>query len=47
MLVYFQGGKAEPAGAKTVFRPGDKLTVFGDYVTISRVFNARERFSDQ
>ena len=47
MLVEPQGGKAEPAGAGTVFKAGDKLTVFGDYATISRVFHARERFSEQ
>ena len=47
MLVESAGEKAEPAGAGTVFQPGDKLTVFGDYATISRVFHARERFSEQ
>ena len=47
MLVEPKGGKAEPAGAHTVFQPGDKLTVFGDYAAISRVFCARERFSEQ
>ena len=47
MLVETDGSKAQPAYAQTVFRPGDKLTVFGDYATISRVFHARERFSDQ
>ena len=47
MLVEPQGGKAQPANARTVFYPGDKLTVFGNYATISRVFRARERFSDQ
>ena len=47
MLVETDGSKAQPAYAQTVFRPGDKLTVFGDYATISRVFHARERFSEQ
>ena len=47
MLVETDGRKAEPATARTVFHPGDKLTVFGDYGTICRVFHARERFSDQ
>ena len=47
MLVESGSGKAEPATAHTVFRPGDKLTVFGNYATVSRVFNARERFSEQ
>ena len=47
MLVEPKGGKAEPAGADTVFQPEDKLTVFGNYAAISRVFHARERFSEQ
>ena len=47
MLVEPNGRNAEPATAQTVFHPGDKLTVFGDYRTISRVFHARERFNDQ
>lgn len=47
MLVESQGNKPEPANADTVFLPGDKLTVFGDYATVSRVFQARERFSEQ
>ena len=47
MLVEHVGHKAEPASADTVFLPGDKLTVFGDYATISQVFHAKERFSEQ
>ncbi len=47
MLIEPAGGKAEPATAQTVFRAGDKLTVFGDYATVRRVFHARERFSEQ
>ena len=47
MLLEPQNGKAAPATAHTVFQPGDKLTGFGDYGTISRVFQAKERFSDQ
>lgn len=47
MLVEPKGGKAEPAGADTVFQTEDKLTVFGDYAAISRAFRARERFSEQ
>lgn len=46
MLVERPGQKAEPAGADTVFSVGDKLTVFGDYNTISTAFHAREHFSD-
>lgn len=32
--------------AKTVFHPGDWITVCGDYRQICKVFQARERFSD-
>ena len=46
MLIEPKGAKPEPATANTVFQPGDKLTVFGDYTTISKVFHARERFSE-
>ena len=46
MLVESPGKKAVPAGADTVFREGDKLTVFGDYAAICRTFHARERFSE-
>ena len=47
MLVESAGQKAAPAGADTVFREGDKLTVFGDYSAICRAFQARERFSQE
>ena len=46
MLIEKPGKKAVPAGAKTVMESGDKLTVFGDYKTISAVFEAKERFAD-
>ena len=46
MLVERQGSKPMPARAETVFEPGDKLTVFGDYETICRTFHAREHFAD-
>ena len=46
MLVESKEGKVAPAGPDTVFRLGDKLTVFGDYATICRTFHARERFSE-
>ena len=46
MLVEHQGNKPVPAGAETVFETGDKLTVFGDYKTICKVFQAREHFAD-
>ena len=38
MVVEHPGQKAEPAGANTVFTVGDKLTVFGDYSQICKVF---------
>jgi len=44
MLVERGGLRVEAANAGTVFSPGDKLTVFGQYKTISNVFNAKERF---
>ena len=47
MLVETPGRKAVPAGADTVFRVGDKLTVFGDYKVICSTFHAKERFADQ
>ena len=46
MLVERGGGKPVPAQADTVFEPGDKLTVFGDYKTICNAFHAREHFAD-
>ena len=46
MLVESPGEKPRAAGPDTVFRIGDKLTVFGDYATICRSFHARERFAD-
>ena len=47
MVVEHPNGKAEAAGADTVFHVGDKLTVFGDYATICRSFHARERFAEE
>ena len=46
MLVERPGEKAVPAGADTVFTPGDKLTVFGNYAVICKTFHAKERFAD-
>lgn len=46
MLVEAKGQKAVPAGADTVFHTGDKLTVFGDYAAICRVFEAEETFEE-
>ena len=47
MFVEGTGGKAIPVTGDMEFWAGDKLTVFGDYKTISKVFEARERFSEQ
>jgi len=46
MLVERPGEKPVAAGADTVFAPGDKITVFGEYSVICRTFHARERFAD-
>ena len=46
MLIEKPGKKPSPAGADSVFEPGDQLTVFGDYPTICKAFHARERFAD-
>lgn len=46
MLVEHKGEKAVAAGAHTVFAPDDKLTVFGNYREISKVFEAKERFEE-
>ena len=47
MLVEHRGSKPVPARADTVFEPGDRLTVFGDYKTICKTFHAREHFADE
>ncbi len=44
MLVERDGYKVEAATAGTVFMPGDRLTVFGNYKEIKSVFRANERF---
>jgi hypothetical protein len=46
MLVERPGEKPTAAGADTVFSPGDKITVFGNYAVICKTFHARERFAD-
>ena len=46
MLVETKGEKPKPVGADTVFQAGDKLTVFGEYAAICRVFEARETFDE-
>lgn len=45
MLVEHSDEKAIPAEGGTVFMPGDKLTVFGDYKAICEAFQAKERFT--
>jgi hypothetical protein len=47
MIVEKPGRKAEAASADTVFEDNDKITVFGDYKKICKVFNAREFFEDE
>lgn len=44
MLVEDKHGKVEAPHKDTVFSEGEKLTVFGDYQNICRVFEAREHF---
>jgi len=46
MLVEHCDEKAVPADGDTVFLPGDKLTVFGDYRTICEAFQAKEHFTE-
>ena len=38
-------GKPEAPHASSIFVPGDKLTVFGDYQTICKTFEAQELFA--
>ena len=47
MLIEKPGMKPEPATAETLFEDGDKLTVFGDYRTTCRVFEAKENLADE
>ena len=47
MLVERPGSKPEAAGPDTQFQKNDKLTVFGGYAQICRVFHAKEHFSDE
>ena len=44
MLIEDTRGKVEPPHKDTVFAEGEKLTVFGDYQKICRVFEAKEHF---
>ena len=47
MLIEHRGKKAQPAVAETVFLGGDKLTVFGAYKDICRVFHAKEQLGEE
>ncbi len=46
MLVERDGADPVPAHADTVFRVGDRITVFGNYKTICKTFHAREHLAD-
>ena len=46
LVMLVERGSTVPAAADTVFRDGDKLTVFGNYAVICRLFMAAERFTD-
>lgn len=46
LVMLVERGQTVPAKADTVFQKGDKLTVFGEYAAICKVFHARERFDD-
>ncbi len=47
MLVEGNGHKAIPVHGDTIFLEGDRLTVFGNFATICKVFEAQESFDDQ
>lgn len=44
LVMLVDRGKTVPAEADTVFQSGDKITVFGNYAVICKVFDAQERF---
>jgi hypothetical protein len=44
LVMLVDRGKAVPAEADTVFQNGDKITVFGNYAVICKVFDAQESF---
>ena len=46
LLVERKDQKASAALARTVFKQGDRLTVFGDYIKICKAFHAKEHFND-
>lgn len=47
LVMVVERDKVIPANADTVFEVGDKLTVLGNFKTICRVFEARERFDEE
>ena len=46
LLVEHKKQKATAALARTIFQPGDRITVFGDYYQICTAFEAHERFTE-
>ena len=44
LLVEREGIEVEAGKSDTVFKPGDRLTVFGPYKVISQIFHTEERF---
>jgi Trk K+ transport system NAD-binding subunit len=46
LLVERHDARPATAVARTVFRDGDRLTVFGGYAAICAAFHAVERFTD-
>ncbi len=46
VMLVDRGRHAVPAAGGTVFQEKDKLTVFGNYQTICKLFRAAERFAD-
>ena len=47
LLVERKDAKPATASARTVFLPGDRLTVFGSYAAICAALHARERFTEE
>ena len=47
LLVERRDEKPAAAMARTIFRTGDRLTVFGNYHAICKAFHAKERFTNQ
>ncbi|MBQ2154619.1 MAG: TrkA C-terminal domain-containing protein [Oscillospiraceae bacterium] len=45
LLVERKDAKPTSVGAGTVLLPGDRITVFGNYVSVCEAFHAKERFA--